>query len=213
MAPSFDEGEVMLEQVLLRRAAQCDHKAFAALGSMHVETVYLIARNLSGTEAEALELAEAALQLAWESIGEIPDGISFRTFVCRFLVQLALVQLREMNAFRWAAGGRPASRFDGDGHAAGEWSFARMDAIARRADLAEQLRDALDSLDPEDRAAFVLHVIHELPLQECVEILDIPDADLRQRAHHASLLMTACVRRLMARSTPVHPAVRTAYIQ
>src|SRR3954463_13402470 len=101
--------------------------------SFDLETIYMIARNLSGTDAEALDLTETALRVAWEEIGEMPQGISFRTFVCRFLVREALSRLREMLA-----------------------SGPAMDALTRRPDLAERLREALDWLEPEDRAAFVL---------------------------------------------------------
>jgi RNA polymerase sigma-70 factor, ECF subfamily len=213
MIASFDEAQVLLEQLLLRRAEQGDHKAFVALGSIHLETIYAIARNLSGTDAEALDLAEAALQIAWDAIGEMPHGISFRTFVCRFLVRHALSRLREMGASGSATGGRAAARSDDDGHTAAEWSFARMDAVTRRPDLAERLREALDGLEPEDRAAFILRVVQELPPQECADILEMRDADLRKRAHQASLLMTACVRHLMAQSAPVQSALPPAFIQ
>jgi len=88
-----------------------------------------------------------------------------------------------------------------------------MDGLPRRPDLAERLREALDRLEPEDRAAFVLRVVQELPPRECADILEIPEAELRQRAHQASLLMTAFVQYLMARSAPVQPAPRPACIQ
>jgi len=213
MVRSFDDAQVLLERFLLRRAEQGDRRALVALGSIHLETIYAIARNLSGTDAEALDLTEAALQIAWEAIGEMPHGISFRTFVCRFLVREALSRLREMGASSSASSGRPAARSDDDAQTPAEWSSPRMDGLPRRPDLAERLREALDRLEPEDRAAFVLRVVQELPPRECADILEIPEAELRQRAHQASLLMTAFVQYLMARSAPVQPAPRPACIQ
>jgi RNA polymerase sigma factor (sigma-70 family) len=161
-------------------------------GSFDLETIYMIARNLSGTDAEALDLTEAALRVAWEAeaIGEMPEGISFRTFVCRFLVREALSRLPEMRA-----------------------SGPVMDALTRRSDLAERLREALDWLEPEDRAAFVLRVVHELPPRECADILEMPVADVRQNAHQASVVMSAVVKHLMAQSGPVQPALRRASIR
>jgi RNA polymerase sigma-70 factor, ECF subfamily len=207
MVRSFDEAQVLLEQFLLRRAEQGNQRALAALGSIHLERLYAIARNLSGTDAEALDLTEAALRIAWKAIGDLPQGISFRTFLCRCLVRQALSRLREMDA----TGGRAAGYPEQDGNTA--WSSARFAALTRRPDLAERLREALARLDPEDRAVFVLRVVHELPPRECADILEMPDADLRQRAHRASLLMTAFVRHLVAQTAAVRPAPRMASIQ
>jgi DNA-directed RNA polymerase specialized sigma24 family protein len=74
--------------------------------------------------------------------------------------------------------------------------FAEMDALARRRDIAQRIRGTLMRLNADDRAAFVLRIIEELPVNEVAAILEIPDPLVRQRVHRACLMVSGYIRHL-----------------
>jgi len=213
MASTPEDAQVDLEELFLQRAAQGSRWAFVALSSMHFEKLFSIARNLSSSEPEAVELAEAALQRAWDRIRALPPQLSFRTFVSRFLVQEAVQRLQEPAA---AAGGS-AARFPpfevDDWLVTMRWGSGDMEGLARRPDLADRLREALEALDPLDRAAFVLRIVEDFSPQETAAILDIPETIATRRVYEASLLMTGCIQRLLAQSGTLPSGERSAFVQ
>ncbi len=171
MATDLDQAQVVLEQRLVRRAARGDQNAFVTLASTQSDLVYAIARNLSSSDAEALDLTQAAFQEAWNELHAMVWRSSFRTFVCRFLVRKALARLQRV----------PPTALD----------RAPQDG-------SERVREALGWLDAEDRAAFVLRIVAELSVAEMAEILEIPAPVVRRRVHSACLLMTGYAQNLAA---------------
>lgn len=73
----------------------------------------------------------------------------------------------------------------------GDWS-----ELAERPDLSARIREGLEHLDDRDRAAFVLRVVYQVPLEEAAELLRIPPAELRERSHRACLTLTGFLARL-----------------
>ncbi len=188
-----DDAQVIFENAVVRRATTGDADAFVTLGSLHAQKLYSIARNLSSSEAEAMELMQQALQEAYDQIARLPAELSFRAFVCRFAVRNAIGRLRRAGApeTEWPACAPPA----------------------RREEFAERIRDALERLDPEDRAAFVLRVVEDLPVDEVAAIQETTVAAVRARAHQASLLLAAYVQHLLAQSITAEMPALTTWIQ
>lgn len=183
----------ILEGTFLCRARRGDEKAFAILASIHSGEVYSIARNLSATDAAALELTERAFQRAWSRISSIADEVAFRVFVCRFLVGEAVARLRSVQP------SASRERFDPAVQpffAAGPADIAR---VARRRDLLDHLDAAVALLDPQDRAAFVLRIVQGLSIEDAAAILAVEPATVRRRLHWACLLVSALVSQLAAR--------------
>jgi RNA polymerase sigma-70 factor, ECF subfamily len=186
-----DDADPTLEQGFLRRALQDDREAFRALASMNYAGVYAIARNLCSSDLEALEVTQAAFRTAWNQIDSMPADLSFRGFACRFVVREAVERLRCagppavtcLDRFVPAieAGNRPASSAGGE---------LDVETLANRPDILERLADALALLDREDRAAFVLRVVNEVPMNETAAILEMPISQVRARTHRASLLIS-----------------------
>jgi RNA polymerase sigma-70 factor, ECF subfamily len=170
--------QLMLERLLLARTLGGDHDAFSVLGSMHWEQVYAVARDLSSSDEDALELTQGAFQEARNELSAISAKLSFRIFVCRFLVRAAIERLRLT--------------------ALSPSGFVEVDGLDRRRDIADLTRAALARLDPNDRAALVL-ITAELPVGEAAAILEIPASLVRKRARRARLLVSGCIRDL----TPV----------
>jgi DNA-directed RNA polymerase specialized sigma24 family protein len=62
----------------------------------------------------------------------------------------------------------------------------------------ERIRGALAWLDAEDRAAFVLRVVADLPVSEVAAVLEMPAPVVGRRVHRACLLMTGYVQPFVA---------------
>ena len=66
-----------------------------------------------------------------------------------------------------------------------EGPSASPDEGRARAQLAEALTSALDTLPLEQRVAFVLCEVEERTSREVAEIVDVPEATVRTRLFHA----------------------------
>ncbi len=194
--------DLTLERVFLRQALAGRDDAFVLLGSMYSEQVYAIARNLCSTDGEALELTRNAFQRAREELSWIPARQSFRTFVCRFLVSEAVKRLR----FKAPPASASLERFL-PGFADGKLvspltACAEIDGLAHRRDLPERIRERLAGLRAEDRVAFLLRIVEELPLDEVASIMEVPPPVVRERANRACLLLSGYFSDLAATTPP-----------
>jgi RNA polymerase sigma-70 factor, ECF subfamily len=203
MATYPDQTQLISERLLLPRALAGDHDAFILLGSMHSQQVYAIARNLSSSDGSALELTQNAFQQAWKGLSAIPPKLSFRTFVCRFLISEAVERLGHPDPSVSAWLERFLPRFnDCERLSALPWDWAELDGLARRKEFAGLVRHALAGLDAKDRAVFVLKFIEELSLDEVSAIMEIPASVVRERAHRACLLLSGYIGHLIDDPTP-----------
>ncbi len=201
VAAKPDDADALLEHLFLRHAMQGDKEAFIALASMHAAAVYATARNLCSSDLEAIELTENALQSARDRIRAMPAGLSFRVFVCRFMVNEAIERLRRATPPPFTLLHRflPATA-GGDRSTPSPQGFPDVELLAQRPDIARRITDALALLEPEDRAAFVLRVVGEVPMDEAAAILDLPVWTVRLRTHRASLLVNGYLSYLAARA-------------
>jgi len=136
-------------------------------------------------------VTQAAFLSAWNRIDSMPADLSFRSFASRFVVKEAVERLRravppaltslDRSVPAIGAGNWPAASAEGD---------LDVEMLATRPDIAERLADALALLDPEDRAAFVLRVVNEVPMHETAAILEMPVSQVRALTHRACLLMS-----------------------
>lgn len=201
VAAKPDDADTLLEHLFLRHAMQGDKEAFIALASMHAAAVYATARNLCSSDLEAIELTENALQSARDRIRAMPAGLSFRVFVCRFMVNEAIERLRRATPPPFTLLHRflPATA-GGDRSTPSPQGFPDVELLAQRPDIARRITDALALLEPEDRAAFVLRVVGEVPMDDAAAILDLPVWIVRLRTHRACLLVNAYLSYLAARA-------------
>jgi RNA polymerase sigma-70 factor (ECF subfamily) len=202
MATYPDQTQLISERLLLPRARAGDYDAFVLLGSMHSQQVYAIARKLSSSDGSALELTQNAFQQAWKELTAIPPKLSYRIFVCRFLIKEAVDRLGhpDLSVSAWLE--RFLPEFDACGRlSALPWDCAELEGLARRSEFADRIRQALAGLDPKDRAVFVLRCIEELPLDEVSAIMEMPASVVRERAHRACLLLSGYIGYLIGDGT------------
>jgi len=136
-------------------------EAFVKLATRWWVPVYRVAWNMSGSPSFAAEVTEHAL-LAGLRPSEWwpPSGAPFKTFLYRVAMRLALVR-----------GPTAAPLKSWTGPAGKIWQ-------------------ALEQLDPLDRAALVLREIEQLSLEEAGEILGASPGEVRMRGQRALFYLT-----------------------
>jgi RNA polymerase sigma-70 factor (ECF subfamily) len=152
-----------------------------------LHAVYRIARNMCSTSAEAEEVTRHAVLSACREITSRPIEGSFRTWLYGMAMKVALAKRQPVRR----GGANPLESLPhADGRLASrgeQWPSAL--ARLRQMELTGLLREALDFLDDDVRAAFVLCDLVDLPAEEAAAILKTSPERVRQNAHRARLLL------------------------
>jgi len=183
-----ERDEVLAELVRTGSAA-----AFALLVARHRNAVWVIARNMCATLRDAELVLQQTFLSAWRDGGALAPGARFATWLYRMALRNALAQRERgcpkpscsleslLPAFD-AAGRLPASE--------GRWS----EVEARK--IGGLLREALECMDDQTRAAFVLRDLLDLPLEEAAAVLETSPAAAGRDAHRARLMLRGFIERV-----------------
>jgi RNA polymerase sigma-70 factor (ECF subfamily) len=154
----------MTDEILAERSRRGSGRAFAKLVARHCDAVYRIAHNICTSADDAEEVTRQTFLSAYRRARSRPGDASFRTWLYGIAIRMAVRQRR--GAMRTS----PVQAAD-------------------VSDLAVFLREALDCVDDEARAAFVLCDLVDLPPEDASAILEVPVGVVRRRAHRARLLI------------------------
>jgi RNA polymerase sigma-70 factor (ECF subfamily) len=179
------------DDVLAERMRRGEHDSFAMLTSRYWTAVHRIARNLLADPTKAREVALRAFLGALRSPDWFPREAPFRVSLYRLTIILALIPSQPGQA---VSGESLLPQFDADGRLVAPETD--LSELAGSPGLAEHIREGLKHVDDLDRAAFVLRVVEEVPLDEAAAILEIPAGEIRHRAHRANLSLTGFLGRL-----------------
>jgi RNA polymerase sigma-70 factor, ECF subfamily len=186
----------MADEMLAERPRQDGGTAFARLVADHCDAVYRIAENICAAAGEAEEATRETFLAAWREAGSRPCDRSFRTWLYGIAVTKALEQRQD--TFRGPSVSPDVflPHFDADGGLeppGGEWpEIARLELM----NVAGFLREALQSMDEEVRAAFVLCDLVDLPAEDAAAIMQTSPQVIRRRAHRARLMLRGFLDRL-----------------
>src|SRR6266481_2258952 len=186
----------MTDEMLAEHPRQDGGTAFARLVTDHCDVVYRIAENICSTAGDAEEVTREAFLTAWREAGSRPCDRSFRTWLCGIAVTKALGQRQD--TFRGPSVSPEVflPHFDADGGLeppGGEWPES---AFLETMNVAGFLREALQSMDEDVRAAFVLCDLVDLPAEDAAAITQTTPKVVRRRAHRARLMLRGFLDRL-----------------
>jgi RNA polymerase sigma-70 factor (ECF subfamily) len=146
------------EAALIATAAAGDTPAFARLVTLHQGAVRGFLRRLTGSHADADDLAQDTFVTAWMRLGAFRPGESFRAWLCGVAWRKWLARTRSEG--RRLRRERTAAEPDADGQ---PHLDRRLDAAA-----------ALAVLPPEQRAAVALCLAAEFSHAEAAAALGLP---------------------------------------
>ena len=178
----------MDDEALLERARRGDRDAFAAIVTRHQDELYTMALRMLGTPYDAADVVQETFLRAYTRIPEL-RGATVRAWLFRVAINCAHdVQRRATR--------RPTSPLeDSEGNVI-ELPDPGLgpEASALMRERVGAVRDALQALPSDFRAAVVLRDVNELTYEEMSEALRIPIGTVKSRLSRARHLLVAALR-------------------
>ncbi len=164
-------GEASADDLALLKAhVNGDRQAFAELVRRHRDRLWAVALRTVGDREEAADALQDALLAAYRSAAQFRGESAVTTWLHRIVVNACVDRVRRRAARPTVPlpdAGRPGEPAVDDGLTSRETSLA--------------IRDALNQLPVEQRAAIVLLDIQGYPVAEVAAILGIPEGTVKSR--------------------------------
>lgn len=181
------------DEELLARHVAGDPDAFGEIVRRHRDRLWAVARRTLSDPEEAADAVQDALVSAYRAAGAFRGQAAVTTWLHRITVNACLDRARKAKTRR-ATGMPEQERLEAllEPHESAA-------APAERHDLRRELREALDSLPPEQRAALVLVDMEGYPVAEAAEILGVPVGTVKSRCARGRARLLPAVRHLHPR--------------
>ena len=148
----------------------------------HSRMVYNVALRMMGSPEDAEDVAQDAFLSAYRAFGRFRGESKVSTWLYRITVNAALMRLRKTKR------ARTLTQTGLDDLEIPDWSQA-PDDFASNAELGERLREGLDMLPPDMKAAVVLRDVEGLSSAEAARALEISVSSLKSRLHRGRTLL------------------------
>ncbi len=160
---------------LVEAAQRGDRDAFAALATADASRLDAAARLILRDPEQARDAVQEALIRAWRDLRGLRDPDRFEPWLHRLLVRACLDEARRRRRHAIEVELEPvhADRLGGD------------DTPERHFILRDELERGFRRLDPEARAAIVLHYYLDLPVPDTAAALGVPLGTAKSRIHRA----------------------------
>ena len=155
---------------------------FNKLVEKHADLVYNVAYRMMGNHQDAEDVSQDAFLSAFRAFDRFRGESRVTTWLYRITTNAALMRLRKTKLARSV----PVTSLE-DVEIV-DWT-ASPDREAVNSELKEKLREGIDQLDPDLKAAVVLRDVQGLSSVEAAEILNVTVAALKSRLHRARVLV------------------------
>ena len=170
------------DETLATAAAQGDRPAFALLVTRHYDRIIGLAYRLTGSRAEAEDLAQDICAALPAKLRHWRGEARFTTWLYRVVVN-ATHDLRRRQATRT----RAASGW-------GDWELARQDEIATDREAADWLAQAMTRLSPELRDTVALVLGEDMTQAEAGQVLGVSEGTIAWRMSDVKKRLRAMAR-------------------
>jgi RNA polymerase sigma-70 factor (ECF subfamily) len=153
--------------------------------------IYRLALRLTGSPEDAEEVTQDVLWAIVRKIGTFKGESALGSWIYRIAANAAYEKLRSRRGREEVSWEVLLPTFDTDGHLADpgrDWTRGAEDP-AVQAEARRRLGDAIESLPPDYRTAFVLHDMEGLPNPEIAEMLGISLPAVKSRVHRSRLFL------------------------
>lgn len=170
------------DEELTRRARQGDTPAFDILVSRYQKEIYRIARRITGSHAEADDLAQETFCRAWSGLAEFRGDSSFRTWLHRIVSNLSLNVVQSARVARREA--VSVEELALAGNVATVQPASATAALIER-EQRERLRGAVRELPPRQRLTLTLRVFEQMPYAEIARVTGCTVGTAKANMFHA----------------------------
>lgn len=169
---------------LVRQAREGDPDAFEELVRRHQDRVFTLALRLTGQQADAQDVAQAAFIAAWRRLPGFRGDAEFGTWLHRIVTNSALNLIRSRQR-----GAEPCDELELPATASSRPSRDAEGVDPERAaeyqDLLAAVKAALDAMPAELRVCWVLREMEGRSYTEIADITGSPPDTVRGRIHRA----------------------------
>jgi RNA polymerase sigma-70 factor, ECF subfamily len=158
---------------LVERFLEGDKSAFDELVMKHQPALLRLALRYVKTDADAKDVAQAAFVKAFEKLPEFRGEATFRTWLFRIAINLALNHIR----------GTPTDLAPIGDIAAFTTSLQTSRLVA--AEVWRKVGERLGELPPKQRLALELRIFHDLSFEEVAAVAGFSVESAKANFHHA----------------------------
>jgi RNA polymerase sigma-70 factor (ECF subfamily) len=171
------------ERAWIEQALQGDRKAFGQLVRAYERPVYNLTYRMLGDSAEAEDAAQETFLRAYAKLATYQPGRKFVNWLLSIASHHCIDRLRRK--------GR-APQLSLDGPLPPQWLTSdtpRPDQLVTRKQERERVRQVLDVLPADYRAAVVLRYWHGMSYREIAATMDTTESAIKSRLHRARRMM------------------------
>jgi RNA polymerase sigma-70 factor (ECF subfamily) len=178
-----------LDHSLLRRLRDRDERAFRELIEGHRDRVYNICYRMLGHKHEAEDVAQEVFITVFKTIEAFRGDSKFSTWLYRVAVNHCKNRIKYLARRHDRDRDELDETSNGPNGAIGGPMPAAPDRALEGVQMEALLRDAINSLDEEQRIVVVLRDVEDLSIEEICEITELPDGTAKSRLHRARLVL------------------------
>jgi RNA polymerase sigma-70 factor (ECF subfamily) len=171
MRPVSDDLDPDAELVGRFRAG--DRAAFDALATRHRDAVLRLVRRYVKRDADAADVAQKALLRAFEKIDGFRGEATFRTWLCRIAIHVALNHTRAERRFE-----------DVELDDIASFTNALETGKLVAAELWQKVSARLADLPPKQRLVVELRLFHDLSFKEIADVAATTEESAKANYHH-----------------------------
>lgn len=179
-------SDVTSDHALLERIQAGDKSACAECIEMYGAGIYRLALHLTQHEADAEDVVQETFLSAFKSIDRFEGRSSLKTWLYRITYNAAMMHLRRQNPALVSMDAPDTHPDVPLAETLINWCClpeSDFETGEVRAELERAIRELPETL----RAVFILRELEGLSTQECADVLQMSDANVKQRLHRARL--------------------------
>jgi len=168
------ESVEITDAVAVERTMAGERNAYRVLVERHSQHVYRLAYRMTGNREDAEEVVQEAFLRAYQKLAQFTGSASFGTWVYRIAANYAIDRMRQRKSEE-SRRERPMLIVEGQVEAD---ALAQMkdlapspERLAGSAQLAEKMKQALDTLTPAERTAIVMRHWDGCGIDEIANVL------------------------------------------
>ncbi len=188
------EDRDQMEEAVLEALRRKDPGAPDLLVDVFGDRIYGLSLRMLGSVQEAQESVQETFLTIWEKWPSFRGGSRFSTWIYRVAANCAYMRIRRMRRRRVEVSidavpyELSAIMPKQDTHA--RRTFTRNlspDKVLENKELMDAVDQAINSLSPNKRTAFVLKDVEGMSLGDIAEIMELSESAVRSRVHRARL--------------------------